>query len=145
MIKELKSYSFKIVAQRDKSLVLYDAENKLIEIQENGYVDMLTAKTLRETATEHIAKYDVNKLLLNRRWLGECSKDARKWIINEYYKGQKQLLNEQIELVATIKPIDSIGGIYAHLLSTNLKIFLPTVTLVDFDQEADAMGWLLDL
>ena len=145
MIKELKSYSFKIVAQRDKSLVLYDAENKLIEIQENGYVDMLTAKTLRETATEHIAKYDVNKLLLNRRWLGEYSKDARKWIINEYYKGQKQLLNEQIELVATIKPIDSIGGIYAHLLSTNLKIFLPTVTLVDFDQEADAMGWLLDL
>ena len=142
---ELKSYSFKIVAQREKSLLLYDAENKLLEIQENGYIDMLTAKTLREKATEHIAKYDVNKLLLNRRWLGEYSKEARKWIINEYYKGQKQLLNEQIELVATIKPVDSIGGIYAHLLSTNIKIFLPTVTLVDFDQEADAMGWLLDI
>ena len=142
---ELKSYSFKIVAQREKSLLLYDAENKLLEIQENGYIDMLTAKTLREKATEHIAKYDVNKLLLNRRWLGEYSKEARKWIINEYYKGQKQLLKEQIELVATIKPVDSIGGIYAHLLSTNIKIFLPTVTLVDFDQEADAMGWLLDI
>ena len=142
---ELKSYSFKVVTQKEKNLLLFDEVNGLLQIQENGCVDLNTARALRTSAISLIEDYKVNKLLLNRKWLHEYTKEARKWIINDHYIRNKSLLNEHLELIATVKPVDSMGCIYAHLLSSNIKIFLKKTSLADFDQEADAMGWLLDI
>lgn len=142
-LNDLLDENYKILESRNDSTLLIDEENQIVKILWVGEVDELTASYLLTRAANEIENGYAKRILLNRKFLGQFTTEARKWIKDDLLKGRAKKMAHMVDKVATVKSSTTMGDLFATLVSSSIKIVFPRLNMSRFDTESEARKWLL--
>ncbi len=134
--------TFEFVLEENGSLLLINKELRIVKIEWHGRVEVDTASKLLSKGADFIENGGYTKLLLNRKKLDEFTKETRQWIKDDLLKKRAKSLVHKVENVATVKSISQMGNLFATILSTAIKIVFPSLKMMSFDTEEEAIDWM---
>ncbi len=135
--------SYVILREDMGSYVSINKTEKIIRIEWNGIVDEEVAKNILTVGADQIANGNATSILLNRRNLKEFSTAARLWIKEDLLKNRAKALVKNVDKVATVNSVSSMGAIFANFISSAIKLVFPNLSMKKFQTEDEALEWLL--
>ena len=135
--------TYRVIIRMKGSCLSIDRMNKIVKVDWKGTVDLATTKLLLTQAADLIEADEAKRLLLNRKNLTEFSKQARLWIREELLMKRAKLIVHKVEKIAAVKSSSDMGKVFAHIISTSIKVVFPRLKLVEFQSEEDARHWLI--
>ena len=134
---------YDVVIEKNESSLMIDFENSILRISWKGIVTAETAGFLLASALNEVQSSNISYVLLDRVQLEVFTKGSRLWIKEDFLKSKVKVLCDTLNIkkVASLKPKTSMGSIYAHLISSAIKIVFPTLPLAEFESERQALNW----
>lgn len=121
---------------------MLETNSSIIKVSWKGIVTTEVAAHILETATKEMLDRNMCKILLDRERLELYTKGARVWI-KEFFSNKRATgALDDIDKVACVRPVNSEAIIYAHLVSSNIKIAFPYWRIEEYENEQKAIEWL---
>lgn len=136
-----KTVNFKQEYAVEDSSLEIDDNHGIVKIVWKGNVGVKAAKQIVVHCARAIQKGN-KKLLIDQSNLSEFDTEARLWV-KVFIKSGKGNVTNKLDMLASIKPKSTKGRFFSHFASNELKEALPSLQMIGFDSELEAINWLL--
>jgi hypothetical protein len=134
--------SFDFIKELNGSRFELNKEHKISRITWSGSVNLETASSLLTLGANSVENSGFTKLILDRSNLTEFETEARVWI-KGLLKTRAKKIVKKVERMAMINAKTAKGTIFSNFIGSAINMVMPDLYMKKFDNEDEALTWLL--